>query len=178
MTTLRGAFFGLIITLFFLAEAFAGQLTLAVIQYTDARDADSLAAGFAGVDLAEVTNSDQVESRDSSIRGGRVLFAQSIPVGNSTSISSSTRLGALRADVSGRFNQPTVQAEIVIQDGVNVGIRKFSRSVYAGSGRLSGTTPAIISIRESSGRSQTAVKGQAKLTTYNFTTLMVAQWTK
>ena len=156
----------------------AGQLTIAVVQYTDARTAEALSSGFAEADLTEITNSDKVESKDMAIKGGRVLFATTLPVGSGTSFAYSTRLGVQRADLSGRFSSPNLQANITLQDGVDIGIRKFSRSVFAGSGALSGSAPTIISIRESTGKTQSAVKGKATLKTYNFTTLVVAQWKK
>lgn len=176
MIRLRSVFAGFF---FFIAASTliqAGQLTIAVIQYMDARNADSLAAGFAATTLSEVTDSNKVEARDSAIRGGRVLFSQTIPVGKNTSFASSTRLGVMRADVSGKFNQPNLKVEVVVQEGVDVGIRKFSQSVFAGSGALANSNPTIISIRESTGKTQTAVKGNATLKTYNFTTLVLAQW--
>ncbi len=178
MISLRSFLFGFFSILLFSAVAQAGQLTIAVIQYTDARTADALSAGFAGADLTEVTNSDKVESRDMAIKGGRVLFATTLPVGSGTSFNYSTRLGVQRADLSGKFSPPNLKTEIILQDGVDIGIRKFSRSVFAGSGSLSGSNPTIISIRESTGKTQSAVKGKATLTTYNFTTLVVAQWKK
>jgi hypothetical protein len=109
------------------------------------------------------------------IRGGRVVFVQSLPVGKSGPFASSTRLTNQRADMQGRVSGNSVSAEITIQEGVDVGIRKFTRSTYSGTGSLSGPTPSIISTRSSTGRTQTAIKGQSKLTNYTFTTLIVAQ---
>lgn len=174
----RSFFLGFLSILLFSAVAQAGQLTIAVIQYTDARTAETLAAGFAGADLTEITNSDNVESKDSAIKGGRVLFATTMPVSSGSSFASSTRLGVQRADLSVKFSPSNLRVEVTLQDGVDIGIRKFSRSVFAGSGPLNGSEPTIISIRESTGKTQSAVKGKATLKTYNFSTLVVAQWKK
>lgn len=158
--------------------AWAGQLTISVIQYGDSRDHDAMVAAFAKAKLAEITDSDTVESRDGAIRGGRVLFSQTLPIAGNGSFASSTRIAGSRADVNGRLNQPSLQAEVSIQEGVNVGIRKFSRSAFSGSGTLDGSHATIIGLRESSGKTQSATKGQVRMSTYNFVTLVVAQWTK
>lgn len=178
MIRVHAKFAGLFLSFALATVLQAGQLTVAVVQYTDARTADSLAAGFSEVDLSEVTNSDNVESKNSAIKGGRVLFAQTIPMGTSGNFASSTRMGIQRADVTGQFKAPSIKTEIVIQEGVDIGIRKFTRSVFSGSGALQGGSPTIIGIRESTGKTQSAVKGKATLTNYNFTTLVVAQFKK
>ncbi len=178
MTTLRALIAGICLIAALAANTQAGQLTIAVVQYTDARTADSLAAGFSSVKLSDVTNSDNVESSDPAIRGGRVLFAQTIPASASTAFSSSTRLGVNRADVTGRLQAPKLKVEVAIQEGVDIGIRKFSRSVFSGSGALQGDNPTILGIRESTGTTQSAIKGKATLKNYNFTTLVLGQWEK
>ncbi len=171
-------FLGFLSLFLFPALAQAGQLTIAVVQYTDARTAETLVAAFAGAELTEITNSDKVESKDSAIKGGRVLFATTMPVFSESSLVSSTRLGAQRVELSVRFSPSNLKVEVTLQDGVDIGIRKFSRNVFTGSGPLNGSEPTIISIRESTGKTQSAVKGKATLKTYNFSTLVVAQWKK
>jgi len=162
----------------FTTTSHAGQLTIAVVQYTDARTPESLAAGFSGVNLSEVTNSDNVESKDMAIRGGRVLFAQTSSISATASFANSSRLGSQRADVTGSLKAPSLKVQVVIQDGVDVGIRKFSRSVFSGSGALQGNSPTILGIRESTGKTQSAIKGKASVTSYSYTTLVLAQWVK
>jgi hypothetical protein len=178
MKITRALLAGICIIAALATNAQAGQLTIAVVQYSDARIAETLAAGFSAVTLSEVTNSDKVESRDPAIRGGRVLFAQTIPASSSAPFSSSTRLGVHRADVTGRLQLPKLKVEVSIQEGVDVGIRKFSRSVFSGSGALQGASPTILGIRESTGKTQSAIKGKATLNTFSYTTLVVAQWVK
>jgi len=178
MKTTRALLAGICLIAALATTTQAGQLTIAVVQYTDARTAESLAAGFSAVTLSEVTNSDKVEARDPAIRGGRVLFAQTIPASSSTPFASSTRLGVQRADVTGRLQAPNLKVEVSIQEGVDVGIRKFSRSVFSGSGALQGTSPTILGIRESTGKTQSAIKGKATLNNFNYTTLVLAQWEK
>lgn len=171
--------FLLVVTIFALGLApftsKADQLTIAVIQYTDLRDPAAMQAAFAETDLTTITDSDTVEAKNTAIRGGRVVFVQTLPIGKSGPFASSTRLTNQRADIQGSVSGNTVSAEITIQEGVSVGIRKFTRSTYAGSGAVAGLMPSIISSRSSTGRTQTAVKGQSKLTNYTFTTLIIAQ---
>lgn len=155
--------------------AHAGQLNLAVLQFTDARDPSEITSALAQVDLLKVTNSDRVETNVAGLRGGYVVFAQSIGVPSSGNFGNSTRIGNQRADVSGSLGGGRVNVEIAIEEGVKVGLRKFTRSVYSGSGEIS-RVPQIISIKQSKGRSQIAIKGDAKLTSYNFTSVLVAQY--
>ncbi len=160
------------------ASASAGRLDIAVIQYADARDQAEVAAAFAKADLFKITDSDKVESREKAIRGGKVVFAQSLAISPGSSFANSTRLGNQRADVSGSFSGNQVQVEISVQEGVDIGLRKFRRSEYSADGSLSGNAASIIAVKASSGRTATAVKGQQKVVNYNYSTLVVAQYTK
>lgn len=160
------------------ASASAGRLDIAVIQYADARDQAEVAAAFAKSNLFEITDSDKVESRDKAIRGGKVLFVQSLSVSPGSSFTNATRLGNQRADVSGSLSGNRMQVEISVQEGIDIGLRKFSRSAYSADGTLSGNTASIIAIKASQGRTATAVKGQQKVVSYNYSTLVVAQYSK
>lgn len=155
----------------------AGRLDIAVVQYGSDRDPDQLAAAFAQADLAEVTNSDSIESKDTIIRGGNVVFAQSLYINPGTKMTTSTRLGIARAEVTISLSAGSVSAEIIIEEGVDVGIRKFTRQVFSGSSAFSPGQTKIIGLKQSSGRSQTAVKGRSTLTTTSHSTLVLAQYT-
>ncbi|MGC1479913.1 MAG: hypothetical protein WA771_05390 [Chthoniobacterales bacterium] len=158
--------------------ALAGRLDIAVIQYADARDTNEQAAAFAAADLFDITDSDSVESRDSSIRGGKVVFLQSLTISPGSSFANSTRIENQRADVQGSFNDSRVQVEIMVQEGVDIGLRKFRRKTYSADGQLSGGQTSIIGIRSSSGKTASAIKGQTKVRNTSFSTLIVAQYSK
>ncbi len=160
------------------SNASAGRLDIAVIQYGDARDANEQATAFAGADLFKITDSDSVESKDSAIRGGKVVFAQSIGISPGSSFAHSTRIDDSRADVSGSFSGSNVTVEIAVQEGVDIGLRKFRRFNYSASGALSGGQATIIGIKASKGKTTSAIKGQTKVMSTNFSTLIVAQYVK
>ncbi len=160
------------------ASAEAGRLDIAVIQYSDSRDQAEMAAAFANANLFEITDSDKVESRDQAIRGGKVIFVQSLSISPGSSFANATRLGNQRADVSGSFSGNQVRVEISVQEGVDIGLRKFKRSVFSADGALSGNAASVIAVKASSGRTATAVKGQQKVVSYDYSTLVVAQYSK
>ncbi len=160
-----------------LSTAVAGRLDVAVIQYGDARDANEQAAAFAGENLFKITDSDSVESSDAAIRGGKVVFAQSLVISPGSSFAYSTRIDGSRADVSGTFSGSNVSIEITVQEGINIGLRKFKSSSYSASGSVSGTA-SIIGIKASRGKTASAVKGIQKVISTNFSTLIVAQYVK
>ncbi len=178
MKTLSLCLLTLVASAFFPSSASAGRLDIAVIQYGDARDANEQAAAFAGENLFKITDSDSVESSESAIRGGKVVFAQSLVIAPGSSFANSTRLASSRADVSGTFSGSNVQVEITVQEGVNIGLRKFKSSSYAASGALSGGQASIIGIKASKGKTASAVKGQQKVVSTSFSTLIVAQYVK
>lgn len=156
--------------------ASAGRLDIAVIQYGDARDANEQATAFAGEDLFKITDSDSVESSNAAIRGGKVVFAQSIVNSPGSSFAYSTRIGGSRADVSGSLASSNVQVEITVQEGVNIGLRKFRSNSYSASGAISAGQASIIGIQASRGKTASAIKGKQQVVNTNFSTLIVAQY--
>ncbi len=159
------------------ASVFAGRLDIAIIQFTDARSQGDLAAGLAKVDLFKVTDSDSTETSEPALRGGHVIFAQSLPATPGASFTTSTRLTNQRADVSGSLSGSNLAVEITILEGVKVGLRKFQQSSYSASGSVAGGVPVIIGIKQSSGKTQSAIKGKAKVISYDFTSVIVAHYT-
>ncbi len=156
--------------------ASAGRLDIAVIQYGDARDANEQATAFAGEDLFKITDSDSVESSNAAIRGGKVVFAQSIVTSPGSSFAYSARIGGSRADVSGSLASSNVQVEITVQEGVNIGLRKFRSNSYSASGAISAGQASIIGIQASRGKTASAIKGKQQVVNTNFSTLIVAQY--
>lgn len=165
------------VALFASSSVLAGRLDIAVLQFSDARDPDAVAAALQQVNLLEITNSDRTETNVPALRGGNVVFVQSLGVPGNGLFANSTRLSNQRADVSGSLKSGVLSVEITIEEGVDVGLRKFTRRSYSGSGSVANRGVQLLSVKQSKGRTQTAIKGQAKLTSYDFTTIVVGQYT-
>jgi hypothetical protein len=159
------------------ASVFAGRLDIAIIQFTDARSQENIAAGLAKVDLFKITDSDSTETGDPALRGGHVIFVQSLPAAPGASFTTSTRLTNQRADVAGSLDGSHLNVEITIMEGVKVGLRKFQQSNYSASGSVAGGVPVIVGIKQSSGKTQSTIKGKAKVISYDFTSVIVAHYT-
>lgn len=157
-------------------SAKAGRLDIAILQFADARDPGQIAAALQQVDLLKVTDSDRTETSVPGLRGGDVIFVQSLGVGNGA-FGSSTRLGNQRADVSGALNGSNLSVKITILQGVKVGIRKYRELNYEGSGVMAGGQAQIIGMRKSKNKSQTVIKNRSQLITYESTSVIVAKYT-
>ena len=166
----------LLLTFVFASTALAGQLDLAVIQYATEKDSALLAEGFASGDLSDLINSGSLTRGDNYIRGGAVIFAQTIPANPGSRLSTSTRLGDDRVDVQTSLNGLNLTANISIFSGVQQALRSFTERSYSGEGNLSGGRPTIIAVLGSSGRSANNIKGRVSVKTVGFTTIIVAQY--
>ncbi len=166
-----------LISALLVTPASAGRLDIAIIQFPDARSQDMIATSLAQADLLAITNSDSTETRDAGLMGGRVVFVQSFYTTPGSRFSTSTRLTNQRADVTGSLNGSNLDVEIVIQEGVKVGLRKFTSSTYGASGSIAGGLPVILALQQSTGKTQEVIKGKAKIVSTNFTSLITAQYT-
>lgn len=153
--------------------AHAGQLDLAIIQFPEVKTADELNAALAGVRLTEITNSNRTMTGESYLKGGYVLFAQSLPA--SSRFASSTRISNSRADVEGLFTGSRVDVKITLSEGVEAGLRRFASRTYSASAALAPGQPRVLSIRQVSGRTAAAIKGEASVKDTNFCTAIIAQ---
>lgn len=169
-------FLSLSLLVFTLATAAAGRLDIAIVQFPDPKTPEQLNAALAGSSLFELTNSSRTMSRESDLKGGAVIFAQSIQTGGGA-FGSSTRLSNQRADVSGTLSGGSVSVKVEIIEGVKAGLRSFENKVYTGSGSLAGGSPQILSMRIIKGKAPSVVKGQAKVVTYELSTAVIAQYT-
>jgi len=140
----------------------AAQLDLAVIRFPETKTVESLNAALRGVNLMEITNSDRTMTPVSALKGGSVLFVQSLPSG--AVLQSTTRLGNTRADVKGALKNTTLQVEIKLTEGVEAGLRRFSSRTYSGLAALTHGEPCVVSLRTIVEKKQTAVKGKAEVT--------------
>lgn len=158
-------------------SARAGQLTIAVMQFSDDREPSVISQSLASVDLAAITDSDRTETNETGVRGGWVIFAQTLNVNPGGSFASSTRLGNQRADVSGSLNGSNLNVRITILEGVKVGLRKHRENTYEAAGSVAGGVPQLVGLRQSKGKTQTAIKGRSKIELVNFTTVIAAKYT-
>ncbi|MDD5198318.1 MAG: hypothetical protein PHC88_00815 [Terrimicrobiaceae bacterium] len=157
--------------------AHAGRLDIAVMQFTDPRDPTAMAQALNGVDLAQITDSDRTETNVPALRGGYVVFTQTLAVSPGGKFASTTRLTNQRADVSGSLNGSRLSVSIRILEGVKIGLRKFRESLYTGSASVAGGVPQLISVAQRIGKTQTAIKGRATIVSYNYTTIIAARYT-
>jgi hypothetical protein len=154
----------------------AGQLNIAILTFADERDQASVEEALDKIDLMKITDSDRTETSVRGLRGGNVVFVQSLPASIGTSFASSTRLDNMRADVSGSLGGSGVSVKVMILEGVKVGLRKHREWTYEGRGSLAGGGARLISFRQSTGTSMTMVKDRQKTITYSTTTVMLAQY--
>ncbi|MFY8268107.1 MAG: hypothetical protein ACOVLK_01805 [Terrimicrobiaceae bacterium] len=139
--------------------ACAAQIDLAVIQFPEPKTAVELAAALQGVSLAEITNSNRTMTGVPSLKGGTVLFAQSIPA--TPRLESATRLGDTRADVQGTLKNNALHVEIKLSEGVKAGLRRFASRTFSGSASLASGKAQVVSLRTLVSKTQTSVKGNA-----------------
>lgn len=166
-----------IVALALTASAFAGRLDIAVVQFPEEKGAAELENALAGQSLFETTNADRTVTKVPYLKGGTVVFAQSIGVAPGGSFGGSTRLGNERADVQGSFKNGTVSVTIEVVEGIKAGLRSIQTRKYSGSGALPGTNPGILSMSLVKGKAPYVVKGQAKMETYGLTVVLFAQYT-
>lgn len=155
----------------------AGHLDVAVIQFPEEKTPEQLNAALAGLNLAEMTNSNRTMTRESYLKGGYVLFTQSLPVNRGTGFQSSTRIKDARADIEGWLGGGDLDVTISLMEGVQAGLRSFQKSTYRGRGPLATGTPRVLSIKQTKGRAPSVVKGKTSIDRYVLTTVVVAQFT-
>lgn len=139
----------------------AGQLDLALVQFPEVKTAEQLNAALASVDLAEMTNADRTITTVPYLRGGRVLFSQSLS--STAALNSSTRLGNSRAEVAGIFKNNFLTVEIRLSEGVDAGLRRFSSRTYAGSAPLQAGVARVVSIRTFTEKSNSVTKAKTEV---------------
>lgn len=157
--------------------AHAGRLDVFILQFTDDREQALIEEALPKVEMLKVTNSDRTETSVKGLRGGNVVFVQSLPISAGQNFASSTRLDNRRADVSGSLSGSSVSVKVTLMEGVKVGLRKFKEFTYEGAGAVGGGVPHLISIQRSTNTSMTMVKDRQKTITYDSTTIMIAQYT-
>lgn len=158
-----------------LALACGGQLHLAVVEFPELRQAEHLGVALSRVNLAELTDGDPPKSRESALREGKVLFAQSLSVLPGQSFSVATRLGSQRAVVTGAFLKDNLKVAIQIIEGTQTGLRNFQSRHYSGAGKL-GNRATLLSLRQNTLKSPRVVRGAATVEKTETTTILAAQY--
>jgi hypothetical protein len=143
-----------------------------VIQFPEPKTEAQLNEALAGTNLSDITNSDRTITRNPHLRSGSILFAQSTGL---SSLSSSTRLGATRVDVSGAYRQGRLDLRIVLSEGVQSGLRSFSSRTYQGSTSITPGSPKVVSLRIITRKTNTSVKGVPKVEEISSCHALIAQ---
>ncbi len=162
--------------LFSSVSLFAGQLDLAIIQFPEVKTVAELDDALANVSLAEISDGDRTLTNVSYLKGGYVVFAQSLPVNPGQRFASATRLSNSRADVIGRLGSSDIELSITLSEGVEAGLRRFTRRVFEASGPFNAGQARVLSLRQISGRTQSTIKGQATVKDSAFTSVIIGQY--
>lgn len=166
----------LLALLAFSVAANAAQLDLAVVQFPEVKTAGELDAALAQVNLAAITNSDRTMTKESYLKGGYVVFTQSLPLLDH--FASSTRISNNRADVEGRLSGGKIAVKITLSEGVIAGLRRFSNRIYEANSPLAPGQPRILSIRQISGKNTLAIRGQPTVSETKLCSVIIGQITK
>jgi hypothetical protein len=115
---------------------------------------------LAKVNLAEITNSNRTMTKERALQNGSVLFAQSTAASN---LVSSTRLENLRADVLGSYKNGRLEVQITLSEGVDSGLRNFTKRSYQGAAELPLGSTRVISLRLITTKKTAAEKGRIEV---------------
>lgn len=160
-----------------LSNVSAGRLDVAVIQFPEEKTPEELSSAFASQNLYEMTNSNRTRTDESYLKGGYILFAQSLAAARTGTFGSATRIKDSRADIEGQLGASNVSVTVTLTEGLKVGLRSFEKKVFSGAGSLPSGSPQILSIKQIKVKSPSVNKGQAKIERYMVTTVVVAQYT-
>ena len=147
------------VLLFQAVAAFASEIDLALVQFPEPKTAEALNEALARVSLAEITNANRTRTKERALQGGTVLFAQRIDTAN---LDSSTRLGDSRVDVSGSYKGGRLDVLITISEGVDAGLRSFTKRAFQGSADLPAGATRVIGLRQMKRKSTVAEKGRVE----------------
>lgn len=152
--------------------AFASQIDLALIQFPEPKTAEELNEALAKVNLIEITNSNRTMTKQRALQNGTVLFAQST---DSANLTSSTRLDNLRADVSGSYKNGRLEIQISLSEGVDAGLRSFTKRTYQGAAELPPGSTRVIGLRQITSKKTAAEKGRIEVRESQTTTAIIAR---
>ena len=159
------------VLLFQAVAACASEIDLALIQFPEPKTVEALNEALAKVNLAEITNSNRTMTKERILQGGVVLFAQRTDTAN---LNSSTRLADVRAEVSGSYKNGRLDILITISEGVEAGLRSFTKRTFQGSAELPRGVARVISLRQIKRKTTVAEKGRSEVRESETTTALIA----
>ena len=151
----------------------AAQLDVAVLQFPEPKTAEEINSALQGVNLAEITNADKTVTKITSLQGGQVLFAQSLP--SAPTLNSLCRLSNSQASMVGRFSDGVLSLKITLSEGVNSGLHHFTSRKFEGSASLPLGPARVIAIRNIQAKTKSFTKGNASVKEVFTCNLIVAQ---
>jgi len=157
----------------FSLPAISGQLTVSVIQFPEIKTAAQLDEALAGLSLAELTNSNRTMTKASYLKGGYVVFSQTQSA--SQRFHSTTRLLNTQADVNGSLSGGRISVVITLSEGVDAGLRRFSKRVYQGASDLRSGQPRVVGIRQITEKTGQSIRGSGDLKETNLCSVVIAQ---
>ncbi len=153
--------------------AFSGQLTVSVIQFPEVKTAAQLDEALAGLSLADLTNSNRTMTKVSYLKGGYVVFSQTQTA--TPRFHSTTRLLNTQADVNGSLSGGRISVAITLSEGVDAGLRRFSKRVYQGGSDLRSGQPRVVGIRQITEKTGQSIRGSGDLKETNLCSVVIAQ---
>lgn len=151
--------------------AWASEIDLALIQFPEPKTAVQLNDALAKVNLFEITNSNRTMTKERALQGGVVLFNQRT---DSANLNTSTRLGDVRADVTGSYKNGTLEVQIIISEGVDAGLRSFTKRSFQGSAELPRGATRVIALRQLKRKTMVGEKGRSEVRESETTTALIA----
>ena len=151
----------------------AAQLDIAILQFTELKSTDEINSALVGVSLAELTNGDRTNTKISALKGGQVLFAQSLtPTPN---LRSYCRLSNNKVELDGGYNGGVLSLKITLSEELNIGLRRLSSRVFEGSAPLPLGSARVIAIRNIESKSRSYTRGIVEIKNEFTCNLIVSQ---
>lgn len=153
------------------AAACASQIDLALIQFPETKTVEALNEALLKVSLAEISNSNRTVTKERALQGGIVIFSQRT---DSSNLNSSTRLGDNRADISGSYKNGQLDIQIAISEGVDSGLRSFTKRLFQGRADLPRGTSRVLSLRQIKRKVTVSERGRSEVRETETTTALMA----
>lgn len=153
------------------ASVIAGQIDVAWVRFPEAIEAARIQAALQGTSLASLADAEQLQSQDGLLRHGRVIFFQSLP--EMPAWNMTTRIEACRIQCEGSLHQGLLSLAVRREEGVDAGLRRFSERSQRGSAKLQGTSPIVLGVVVTRGRSSSHTRSgsESRETTHTYALL-------
>jgi len=142
-------------------SALSAQLDVALVQFPEVKTTEELNTALEGVILSDMTNSNRLISQNANLKGGVVVFAQSLSP--TSSFETSTRLETSRVDLTGMLENNSLKVEIRLSEGVEGGLHRFVSRTFSGSAPFSAGTARVLSLRTIKGKTNSVSKGKSEV---------------